>query len=141
MLTSPNEIGGVDAPSEKRKRLASESRFWRIGPIDHGKMVKSGVFCTKKDHEESTDCKEEKQMQDDVDQLMKLISSTGEEFTMKRERVESPKVPGINMKKRTLAQTVIIVAFKAFAAVLKSPLRLGIFIFAICHFYLRPLPS
>lgn len=141
MLTSPNEIGGIDAPSEKRARLASESRSWRIGPIDHGKMVKSGVFNSKEEHDESTDSNEEKQTQDDVDKLMKLISSTGEEFTMQRERVESPKVPGVNMKKRTLAQTVIIVAFKALAAVLKSPLRLGIFIFAIYHFYLRPLPE
>jgi hypothetical protein len=67
------------------------------------------------------------------------MSSTGEEFSVQRERVESSTKLAENITKRTLAQTVIIVAFKVLVAALKSPLRLGILVFAIFHFYIRPM--
>ena len=139
MLTSPNEIGGVDASRERRTILAAESRSWRIGPIDHGKMVQCGLFCTKEENDETTESKKEKQIKDQADKLLKIISSTGEEFSVQRERVESSRMSTEDITKRTLAQTVIIVAFKTLVAMLKSPLRLGILIFVICHVYLRPM--
>jgi len=44
MLTLSNEIGGLNASSETRKNYARKSRSWRLGVVDHGRMVKAGLF-------------------------------------------------------------------------------------------------
>lgn len=44
MLTTANEIGGVDASSKRRRQLALESRHWKTEYVDHGKMIKDGLF-------------------------------------------------------------------------------------------------
>jgi ubiquitin-protein ligase len=44
MLTSPNEIGGLDATKEVRRKLAIQSRSWRSGNINHLMMVQAGLF-------------------------------------------------------------------------------------------------
>jgi ubiquitin-protein ligase len=44
MLTNANEIGGIDASSERRRQLALESRNWKTDYADHGKMIEHGLF-------------------------------------------------------------------------------------------------
>lgn len=54
MLTSPNEIGGVDATKEIRRKLAIESRSWRLGGLNHRMMVQSGLFRQGDSHADVT---------------------------------------------------------------------------------------
>ena len=45
MLTTANEIGGVNASEERRREYAQESRSWRYPGIDHAKMIDiDGIF-------------------------------------------------------------------------------------------------
>ena len=49
MLTTANEIGGKDATPEERRQYARRSRQWRRGNIDHGRMVRDGLFPLKEE--------------------------------------------------------------------------------------------
>jgi len=45
MLTTANEIGGVQASDTRRRTLALESRVWvKRGLVDHRRMVAAGIF-------------------------------------------------------------------------------------------------
>lgn len=149
MLTSPNEINGIDASVEERKQLAGKSRHWKAGPVDHRSMVQAGLFCNAKEEEDKPDdeciAKEPKLKNKDEEQLKELlniINSDGSEYSIKREAIESQNIRNEyqmrNMRKRTIAETVIILFCKALVAILQSPLRLGILMFAIYHFCIRP---
>ncbi|KAL7525353.1 hypothetical protein ACHAXR_000967, partial [Thalassiosira sp. AJA248-18] len=63
MLTMANEIGGVMASEETRRRYARESRSWRSpGVVDHGQMVAAEIFplCPSEDASILDDNAEEK---------------------------------------------------------------------------------
>ena len=45
MLTTANEIGGVNAKTEHREKFALSSRVWRMGCFDHRRMIEDGLFC------------------------------------------------------------------------------------------------
>jgi len=45
MLTTANEIGGVNASEERRREYAQASRSWRYPGVDHAKMINiDGIF-------------------------------------------------------------------------------------------------
>ena len=45
MLTTANEIGGMDATPEERRRCARQSRSWHLGrTLNHRRMVEAGIF-------------------------------------------------------------------------------------------------
>lgn len=146
MLTSPNEINGIDSSVEERKQLAEKSRNWKAGPVDHRQMVKAGLFCNAKeeeedkaedesmDHEPKIKSKDEEQLKE----LLNIINSS--EYSIKREATESTGNDHQmrNMRKRTILETAIILFCKVMVAILQSPLRLGILMFAIYHFCIRP---
>lgn len=148
MLTSPNEINGIDASVEERKQLAEKSRHWKAGPVDHRQMVQAGLFCNAKeeeedkvedesiDHEPKIKSKDEEQLKE----LLNIINSDGSEYSIKREAIESTgfEYQMRNMRKRTILETAIILFCKVMVAILQSPLRLGILMFAIYHFCIRP---
>ena len=45
MLTTANEIGGLHASDVNREKFASFSRSWKMGYVNHQKMVNDGLFC------------------------------------------------------------------------------------------------
>ena len=47
MLTTANEIGGVHASDESRRKFAAHSRSWKMGCLNHEQMVNNGLFCSK----------------------------------------------------------------------------------------------
>lgn len=44
MITDAREIGGMEERVEVRKNLALRSRGWRLGVVDHGRMIRAGLF-------------------------------------------------------------------------------------------------
>lgn len=135
MLTTPNEIGGIDSTREKRMDLAVQSRRWKSGPIVHGQMVQNGIFCEKimlKHHQQQ-------QEEDDDDEEVLL-----------REKNQSPSSPfdycnalelertlesshgnkqafythhgkHIKRRKRTIVQQIILCSINIFVEVCKNP--------------------
>jgi ubiquitin-protein ligase len=47
MLTTANEIGGMNSSYETRKKLALYSRSWKMGCFNHEQMVRDGLFCSR----------------------------------------------------------------------------------------------
>lgn len=60
MLTTANEIGGMNSSYETRKKLALFSRKWKMGCFNHEQMVRDGLFCSPQidDKEQLGDGKE-----------------------------------------------------------------------------------
>jgi len=122
MLTSANEIGGVDASTEQRKRFAVQSRLWRAGSIDHGRMVKCGLFCQSNDDDN-----------DDYDEAVEKENGVGDEIgllgrnqimeeSLRRRRRQKSELLSKTKQKVTNQGVVVGTALW----VVKSPLRLGI---------------
>ena len=44
MLTQANEIGGMNSTPQERRALATASRKWGVGRINHAIMIEEGVF-------------------------------------------------------------------------------------------------
>jgi ubiquitin-protein ligase len=97
MLTTANEIGGIDASIKRRRQLALASRHWKTDYIDHGKMIfKDGIF-----HDEDN----ESATQDDVMQNLTNLHAQD----------ESVQSYAIKLKSRPIQSTIIrimIVAMK-----------------------------
>ncbi len=60
MLTTANEIGGMNSSHETRKKLALFSRKWKMGCFNHEQMVRDGLFSSPQidDKEQPDDGKE-----------------------------------------------------------------------------------
>lgn len=139
MLTTANEIGGVDASSEKRRKLAEHSRLWRLGPIDHGKMVRCGLFC---DEMEEVGTVDDLVLGQAIKQVPQ-ISSQPQTLKSRRDLDEIPDRMGSGAqvrKRRTLGETVIIIMLRTIFMLLKSPVRVAILVFALFTLILRPVP-
>jgi len=138
MLTSPNEIGGLNASSEIRKKLAEKSRQWRLGQISHSLMVASGLFLDddnsigsrldeknfeqsvnfrvdNDDHNKSTHKIDHENTRDKIISQVRLC----EEFSMEK----------INTQKRP-QKTVLVIFINALTQVLRNPMQLfSLFLF------------
>lgn len=96
MLTTANEIGGIDASSKRRRQLALASRHWKTDYIDHEKMIKDGIF-----HDEDDDAA----TQDDAMQNLTNVHA----------KDESARSYVIKLKSRPIQSTIIrimIIAMK-----------------------------
>jgi len=145
MLTSPNEIGGIDASSEKRMRLAIQSRYWRAGSIDHARMVKSDLFCEKKD---SDCCIDDDNREHDFTKILKGVANDGErsldeesrrsnsiERTIDTSRMQDASKP----QTKTLCQKIVVLSLKSVIELMKRPLRFGIAVLLFYHYFIRSL--
>ena len=154
MLTTANEIGGVDASSEKRRALALQSRFWRTGPINHERMVTCGLFCEKSENENENEVIEHG-IDRDCDIPLKTTdnTNTSEDRAILQQHVPvgtrrnadeiadrlGSRGKAQVRKRRTMGEKIIILSLRTLFTLLKSPLRLGILMFAVFHFILRPV--
>jgi ubiquitin-protein ligase len=88
MLTTANEIGGIDASIKRRRQLALASRHWKTDYIDHGKMIKDGIFHDEDDLSAA---------QDDVMQNLTNLHAQD----------ESAQSYAIKLKSRPIQSTII----------------------------------
>ncbi len=82
MLTTANEIGGLNSSDEMREKFAWSSRSWRLGCFDHGKMVKDGLFCPRQEEEDIGKLNEESIKADtkmEIDNVKCLIDNQAEQ--------------------------------------------------------------
>jgi ubiquitin-protein ligase len=86
MLTTANEIGGVEASDEKRRKYADSSRSWCLpGVADHRRMLQDGIFSMDRedtesaqnveDVSESLDTAVDKQTESSIDTLMENVTA------------------------------------------------------------------
>jgi hypothetical protein len=142
MLTTANEIGGVDASHEKRRNLAMESRTWRNGPIDHGRMVRCGLFCDK-DNDASIEINNgvKGRIAGDCGLSTKSADASGGEAGAQHvdTRTADRLAAGTHLRQRkTVGEMIILISLRSLFVVLRSPVRLALLAFAIFHLFLRP---
>jgi Ubiquitin-protein ligase len=136
MLTTPNEIGGIDSTREKRMDLAVQSRRWKSGPIDHGQMVQNGIFCEKIMLKEQ----QEQQQEEDDEEGVVLLGETNKsssslldycnvlelERTLEsshgnKQAFYTHHGKHIKRRKRTFVQQIILCSINMFVEVCKNP--------------------
>lgn len=131
MLTTANEIGGVNSSDEKRRSYADSSRSWFIpGVADHRKMTADGIFSFEKDdvHTLQEDATPETEMtpKEEQDYVQKNILHTKREKAKKAKGSKSKKTelgtdnaPSIHnhTTERTITKMILI-------EMLKLPLRI-----------------
>jgi len=129
MLTTPNEIGGIDATREKRMELAAQSRRWRAGSIDHGQMVQCGIFCEQSCSQSvetsiMPNTQQHQQIEEDtsipVDCAVSSVSGSGMNLENNHKQLLFTDAKHLR-KKRTLVQQVILFSLNTFMDVCKSP--------------------
>ena len=156
MLTTANEIGGVESTSEKRRKHALYSRFWKSGPVDHAKMVRCGLFCDRGD---DVNVDMNVNGDDDNDRVpddltispypahgqgnrtiseQQVIGHGRQRRKSKKKKAVASSMAQIR-KRRSLGEKIILLVSRPLFMMLKSPLRLGIILLAIYHFFLRPM--
>jgi ubiquitin-protein ligase len=109
MITQANEIGGVSASPEERRRLAQASRTWKAGKISHEMMIRQGIFkSTALDSVSRTD--HARGLSGDTELFPSHLSQTGDHVQL------AEKIP----------RRVNLMAFvvRDFIELLHSPLRL-----------------
>ena len=142
MLTTANEIGGVDASHERRRNLATESRTWRNGPVDHGRMVRCGLFCDKDDDDSVEINNEDRERTAGNCGLSTNSADTGGEEAGAQHvdaRTADRLAAGTPLRQRkTVGEMIILISLRSLFVVLRSPVRLALLAFAIFHLFLRP---
>ena len=107
MLTTANEIGGKNDTPEQRRKYARASRRWHLGQIDHGLMVRDGIFPWKN---ETEDVMEKQGVVSSDGGVQLAVKRTPQERQIQKRIPQSSKLPTI--------------LFRAVVEVLTSPVRL-----------------
>ena len=110
MLTTAQEIGGKDDTPEQRRQYARASRRWQLGRIDHGLMVRDGIFPWEGDEKETT-------VEEPVHATRDQDSGVQVAVRRTREARARQRVP-----QKTTLPTILI---RAVVEVLTSPARLA----------------
>jgi ubiquitin-protein ligase len=131
MLTTPNEIGGIDSTREKRMELAVQSRRWKAGSIDHGRMVQCGIFCEKiMTHNDDDNVMKSNNVVEDSSDLERSIESNHQTQVFLTTDTNNVR------KKRTLVQQIVLFSFNIFVEVCKSPYFPLLILFLVLSQYL-----
>eukprot|EP00551_Chaetoceros_affinis_P009941 CAMPEP_0203666930 /NCGR_PEP_ID=MMETSP0090-20130426/3853_1 /ASSEMBLY_ACC=CAM_ASM_001088 /TAXON_ID=426623 /ORGANISM="Chaetoceros affinis, Strain CCMP159" /LENGTH=520 /DNA_ID=CAMNT_0050530931 /DNA_START=88 /DNA_END=1650 /DNA_ORIENTATION=- len=94
MLTTANEIGGLHASSENRRKFAEKSRIWKAGRLSHGRMVEEGLFISAAEQSEKLNASDvnvnDNQM---IDLIRNVIdASSGDEDMHVNDNIGTDKV-------------------------------------------------
>jgi ubiquitin-protein ligase len=108
MLTTANEIGGVDASDKRRRQLALESKHWKAEYIDHGKMIKDGLFHDDDDDDSLT--------QDDV--TNNLINLQARDDPAPSNELECKR-----FSKKSNIVRIMMIASRVLIFILKNPVQ------------------
>lgn len=135
MLTTANEIGGLNASEETRRRLAQESRNWRHpGLVDHATMISDGLFFASNISTGGVDHQEQKQSMDNAES--KEQSASQRSISLKsRDGSVSENIPKksadssviVQNPKRPLSMMAGVIV-QAFFGVFVNPLHMSILI-------------
>lgn len=136
MLTTANEIGGLNASEETRRRLARESREWRHpGLADHARMISDGLFFASTRNSADVEYQERKESITNFENDATKASQDIVSVTVREEVVSGDKVPKkasdtsvvIHNSKRPFSIIAGVIAQAVFG-VFANPLQLSILI-------------
>ena len=147
MLTTANEIGGLEASSEVRRRMAVESRFWGMGRVNHERMVRAGLFGGGAGKEEETEEGDHGLKHPTHDQVIPSTTLNSNNTTREEEdvspvatkRAATSKSLVKNQQGGTIdnrdvrKQSLIVCIMKGIYELLMNPTRLGILV--LCAFF------